>query len=308
MKAVSLNISTMKGTGKRPVPEIVLNETGIEGDAHGGAWHRQVSLLAQESVDQCSIQSGQEIKPGEFAENITTRGFDLKNVAVLDRIKSGDAEMEVTQIGKRCRGDGCAIFQLMGDCIMPKEGIFCRVIRGGIIRTGDELQFVPRPLKILVITLSDRASRQDYQDRSGPEILGILDEFFQGKRWHPQVSSLLIPDDRDALTKALEGATKDGADVIITTGGTGVGPRDITPDVVIPMCSRIIPGIMEHVRTKYGQDKPNALLSRSVAGLIGNNSLIFVLPGSVRAVREYMSEILKVMEHAIYMVHGLDLH
>lgn len=307
MKVKSLNISGMKGTGKHPVPEIVLDEKGIVGDAHAGAWHRQVSLLAWESAEQCAQQSGQEIKPGDFAENITATGFNFRQVAILDRIKTDSIEMEVTQLGKRCRGDGCAIFRLVGDCIMPKEGIFCRVIKGGRLKLGDELQFEPRPFGIRIITLSDRASRSDYEDKSGPEIKAILEEFFKDKRWHINIENVLLPDDPAALKKSIEDAVKGGADLIITTGGTGVGPRDITPDVVVPMCSKIIPGIMESIRVKYGAEKPNALLSRSVAGIIGE-CLIYTLPGSVRAVREYLAEITKTLEHLIYMVHELDIH
>ena len=95
--------------------------------------------------------------------------------------------------------------------------------------------------------------------------------------------------------------------MIFTTGGTGVGPRDITPDVVTELCDKFIPGIMDHIRLKFGADKPNALLSRSVAGVAGS-TLIYTLPGSVRAVQEYMQEILKTLEHLILTLHGLDDH
>ena len=96
-------------------------------------------------------------------------------------------------------------------------------------------------------------------------------------------------------------------DIIFTTGGTGIGPRDITPEVVKPLLDKEIPGIMESIRIKYGMEKPNALLSRSIAGVM-KKSLIYTLPGSVRAVNDYMSEILKTLEHLIYMQRGIDAH
>src|SRR5664280_1908714 len=114
----------------------------------------------------------------------------------------------------------------------------------------------------------------------------------------------LIPDDFSMLKELLEKGSS-FYNIIITTGGTGIGPRDITVDTVKPMLSKEIPGIMEMIRVKYGMDKPNALLSRSVAGIIGK-SLIYTLPGSVRAVDEYMDEIVKTLTHTIMMQHGID--
>ncbi len=301
---VATNVSAEKGTVKHPVDEIRIDEKGIVGDAHAGPWHRQVSVLALESVEKFSSQAGRQIGHGEFAENITTGGIDLGGVAVLDRFGIGQVELEVTQIGKKCHGDGCAIYREVGQCIMPKEGIFCRVLSGGTVKAGDAIEYKPRALRILVVTLSDRASRGEYEDRSGPEIRTMLDDFFADKRWHAEIDGVVIPDDAQRLEKTLRSSD---VDVIFTTGGTGVGPRDITPDVVMRMADKTIPGVMEHIRLKFGQDKPNALLSRSVAAVFGK-CLIYTLPGSVRAVREYMGEILKTIEHLIVTVHGLDTH
>ena len=167
-KVVSVNISTEKGTIKKPVPRISLNQRGIEGDAHGGLWHRQVSLLAKEDIDYFIKEVGKEISPGEFAENITTGDIDLGKAAVLDKFRIGSVELEVTQIGKQCHGDNCAIFREIGKCVMPKRGLFCRVIEGGEIKAGDRIEHFPRPLRVLVVTLSDRAAAGEYSDRSGP--------------------------------------------------------------------------------------------------------------------------------------------
>ena len=307
IEVVSVNVSTEKGTIKRPVDEIVINDRGIAGDAHSGAWHRQISVLGKSSVDRFVEVTGRDIAPGEFAENILLRGIDLNDVAILDRFKIGDVELEVTQIGKECHGDACAIFREVGQCVMPKEGIFCRVIQPGTIRAGDQVQYLPRTLMFKIITLSDRAHKGEYEDRSGPKIRELLEDFLADTRWHPAFDQTVLPDDPDALRAEITNARNAGSDVIFTTGGTGVGPRDITPDVVTKLCDKLIPGIMDHIRLKFGADKPNTLLSRSVAGVAGN-TLIYTLPGSVRAVQEYMQEILKTLEHLLLTLHGLDDH
>ncbi len=307
LEVVAVNISREKGTIKEPVESIDVDPRGIVGDAHAGAWHRQISLLSQESIDRFSEELGREIRPGEFAENIALRGLDFSSVAILDRFRFGDVELEVTQIGKKCHGDGCAIFREIGKCVMPKEGLFTRVISGGRIAPGAGGEFIPRPLRVLILTLSDRAAAGEYEDRSGPKIAELLQTWLVDKRWHAQVENKILPDDADKLNESLTKAVADGVDVIITTGGTGVGPRDITPETVSAVCEKLIPGIMENIRIKFGSAKPNALLSRSVAGVVGKTQ-IYALPGSVRAVTEYMDEILKTLEHIIFMLNGLDVH
>jgi MOSC domain-containing protein YiiM len=144
MKISSLNISKEKGVIKTPVKSIELNETGIKNDAHAGNWHRQVSILGSESIEKFSGELGRVIKPGEFAENITLQGLGLTKVRPLDKFVCGDVELEVTQIGKKCHGANCVIFRETGNCVMPKEGIFCRVLKSGTLKTGDELIFQPK--------------------------------------------------------------------------------------------------------------------------------------------------------------------
>ena len=138
MRVISVNISSKKGVRKKPVDEIVLNENyGIEGDAHASSeWHRQVSLLAMESIDTMR-KKGLDVHPGDFAENITTEGIDLVSLPVGTVMSIGaDVVGEVTQIGKECH-NRCAIYYQAGDCVMPKEGIFIRVLKGGIVKAGD---------------------------------------------------------------------------------------------------------------------------------------------------------------------------
>ena len=311
-RVVSVNTSDEKGTVKRPVAAITLDGRGVAGDAHAGTWHRQVSVLGRESIDAFAAAAGRQnvrgtLGPGMFGENVTVEGADLGRVAVLDRFRIGEAELEVTQIGKRCHGEGCAIFREVGKCVMPREGIFCRVIRGGSIKPRDNVELVRRPLRILLITLSDRAAAGEYEDRSGPRAREAIQAFFTGKRWHLQIEAVLLPDDAGSLSAVLAKAIDSDTDAIFTLGGTGIGPRDITPETVASRCDKMIPGIMEAIRAKFGADHPAARLSRSVAGTAGKTQL-YTLPGSVRAVDEYMGEILKTLEHAIYMLHGLDVH
>ncbi|TGU72199.1 MOSC domain-containing protein [Geomonas terrae] len=135
-KVVAVNISTNKGERKTPVPEVTLREEhGIVGDGHAGDWHRQISLLAQESIAKMQAL-GLDVKEGDFAENITTEGVDLVSLPIGAKIELGETLLEVTQIGKECH-TRCAIYYQAGDCVMPKEGIFARVLKGGVVRPGD---------------------------------------------------------------------------------------------------------------------------------------------------------------------------
>ena len=145
MKIVSLAVSKKKGTRKKIVEEAFLvQDHGIEGDAHAGPWHRQVSFLAAESIEKARNQ-GLEVTFGDFAENIATSGIDWLEIPVGTQLRLGDRVLvEVTQIGKECH-NRCAIYYQAGDCIMPKEGIFARVLEGGKIRPGDVIAIEGEP-------------------------------------------------------------------------------------------------------------------------------------------------------------------
>ena len=137
---VSVNISEHKGEQKHPVPRIELKlHHGIVGDAHAGDWHRQISLLAEESVDTMRPNCPIELPPGAFAETITTVGMDLRHLPVGTPLRSGEAEVEVPQIGKEGHND-CAVKKAVGRCVMPTEGIFAVVVREGTVQAGDEIE------------------------------------------------------------------------------------------------------------------------------------------------------------------------
>jgi molybdenum cofactor synthesis domain-containing protein len=308
LKVLATSISEKKGTIKKVQPFIELNENGVKGDAHAGSWHRQVSLLGVESISKFEVEANRKIAYGEFAENITTEGLPLYEMRPFDRLVGENVELEITQIGKKCHGDNCNIFKEVGNCVMPKEGIFARVIKGGKLQAGDLLKYTPKVYKVMVITLSDRASRGEYEDKSGPMLVKMIhDHYIKGKR-RSDITSKIIPDSEEQLSALIELAKEQKFDLLMTTGGTGIGPRDITPDVVRRYFSKEIPGIMEHIRTKYGAEKSNALLSRGVAGVIGNQLLVFTLPGSPRAINEYCTEIFNILEHAYLMLAGIDGH
>lgn len=155
---VSINVSNKKGVKKIPVQEATVFENkGIGGDAHASSeWHRQVSLLGIESIKKMQ-DKGLDVKPGDFAENITTEGIDLQKLPIGTRLRIGkDVLAEVSQIGKECH-TRCAIYQQAGDCVMPTEGIFIRVLKGGLIRVGDDIIVMERkPLDYYLTDIENR--------------------------------------------------------------------------------------------------------------------------------------------------------
>ncbi|HET6272779.1 MAG TPA: MOSC domain-containing protein [Bacteroidota bacterium] len=141
-KIIAVSISKKKGIPKTNISAArLVEEWGIDGDVHAGNWHRQISLLAMESIEKMRAK-GLNVRPGAFAENITTEGIDIPNLSVGDRLRIGETELEVTQIGKECHTK-CAIYYRAGDCVMPREGIFARVVHGGKISAGDGVDVTP---------------------------------------------------------------------------------------------------------------------------------------------------------------------
>lgn len=166
---------------------------------------------------------------------------------------------------------------------------------------------LPDKIRFAIITLSDRASQGVYQDQSGPEITRLVKDFFRTENIQLEIESVLIPDDPQRLSALLLKHRAAGTEVVFTTGGTGLGPRDFTPDIVKPLLDKEIPGIMEMIRVKFGMEKPAALISRSIAG-VTSGTLVYCLPGSVRAVTEYCSVILPTIIHSIRMIRAIDDH
>ena len=297
-------ISDQKGTQKYKIPEgTFIEDHGIEGDAHAGKWHRQVSLLSAEKIEEFR-EKGVQVEYGAFGENLVVEGCDLRSLPVGTRFAIGEVLLEMTQIGKECH-DHCAIYNVTGDCIMPREGVFAKVLHGGKVREGDTLAVIPaapdRPFTAAVITLSDRAFRKEREDRSGPVIRDILSE-----NGYDVVEGILLPDGEPLLKRNLiRLADQRQVNVIFTTGGTGFGPRDLTPEATCAVCHRMAPGIAEAMRAESLKITKHAMLSRAAAGIRGA-TLIINLPGSPKACRENLDVVLPALRHGLGLLRGTD--
>ena len=295
-------ISERRGTPKTPISSArLLPDFGIEGDAHAGHWHRQVSLLSQEKIDAFRAR-GAQVEPGAFGENLVVSGIDFRQLPVGTRLRSGDVLMEITQIGKECHSH-CAIYRATGDCIMPREGVFARVLTGGTLRVGDEMTVEPypgvRPWQAAVITLSDKGARGERVDESGPAIVRRLTDL-----GYEVIEQLLLSDDGDALqVQLIRLCDQRQPDLILTTGGTGFSPRDVTPEATLAVATRNAPGIAEALRWYSLRITPRAMLSRG-ASVIRNRTLIVNLPGSVKAVNECIDFLQDALPHALALLRG----
>lgn len=303
-KLIGICISEKRGTQKRAVPEAeIIEGWGIEGDAHGGNWHRQVSLLSGEKIDVFRAK-GAEVEPGAFGENLIVEGFELREFPVGTRFRIGEAVLELTQIGKECHSH-CEIYQRMGDCIMPREGVFTEVVHGGHIQAGDEIDLIPaeknRPFTAAVITLSDKGAAGKREDKSGPRIQKLLKTAgYQVKE------ALLLPDGREPLKHQLiRLADQRQIHVVFTTGGTGFAERDVTPEVTEAVCERMANGIAEGIRSYSMKITPRAMFSRGVSGIRGK-TLIVNLPGSPRAVEEALEFLLPELSHGLGILRGSE--
>ena len=273
----------------------LLVNLGLEGDAHAGFAHRQVSLLAIESIEKM-VNMGLDVGPGDFAENITTQGIDLVNLPIGTRFKMGEAVLKVTQIGKECH-NRCAIYYQAGDCVMPKEGIFAEVLKGGEVKVEDTIELLPS-YKLAVITASDKGAKGEREDKSGEVIMAKL------RPLADVVDYRVVPDEKEVLKKAfIELADIEKVDLILTTGGTGFSPRDVTPEATMDVIEKQVPGIPEAIRWQSYQITPKAMLSRGTAGIRGN-TLIINLPGSPKAVSECLDVILPVLDHGLEILSG----
>jgi molybdenum cofactor synthesis domain-containing protein len=295
-KIVAVCTSTEKGQRKNNVGEsMLIKNLGLEGDAHAGFAHRQVSLLAEESIAKMTAK-GLDVGPGDFAENLTTTGIDLAGLPIGTRLQAGpEAILRVTQIGKECH-DRCAIYYQAGDCVMPREGIFAEVLAGGKIKVGDGLD-IKHSYKFGVITASDKGARGEREDLSGPAATEILLPFGD------VIDYVIVPDDRAILAKMMREMVGKGFDAIFTTGGTGMSPRDVTPEATLDVIDRLVPGIAEAIRRETTAATAKAILSRGVSG-ISSSTLLVNLPGSPKAVAECLAVLIPVLDHALETVSG----
>ena len=293
---VAVCTSPNKGERKKNIGKsFLIKDQGLEGDAHAGFAHRQVSLLAEESISKMTAR-GLDVGPGDFAENLTTRGIELVNLPVGTRLQAGpEAVLRVTQIGKECH-DRCSIYYQAGDCVMPREGIFTEVLREGRIEAGNSLE-LKTSYRFGVITASDKGAGGLREDTSGPAVEKLL------LPWGDVVKTVIVPDEQAALADKMREMVSGGVDAIFTTGGTGLSPRDVTPEATRAVIEREVPGIPEAIRRETAAVTTRAMLSRGVAGTCGS-TLIINLPGSPKAVAECLEVIAPVLEHALETVTG----
>ena len=310
-------MSEKKGVGKTPVESAVfIPEHGIEGDAHAGSWHRQVSLLSWNKVEEFNA-GGAGVREGDFGENLVVEGIDFRSLPVGSILKihaaGGEAEngcctdpaevvLEMTQIGKACH-TGCAIKQKMGVCIMPVEGVFARVIQGGTVRPGDVMCVYPpdpeRPFTAAVITVSDRSAAGQREDLSGPAAVQILQE-----AGFEVLENIIVPDEEEQISAQLRRlADQRQVSLVVTSGGTGFSLRDRTPEATMAVAERNAPGIAEAIRVKSLQITDKAMLSRG-ASVIRGRTLIVNLPGSPKAVKESLGFILGALDHGLGILRG----
>ena len=221
---------------------------GIDGDAHAGHRHRQVSLLSADKIAAFN-EKGAGVVPGAFGENLVVEGFDFRALPVGTLLRCGDVLLEMTQIGKECHSH-CEIFKKMGDCIMPREGVFARVLEPGEIHVGDEMAIEPRrgvrPWQAAVFTLSAKGARG---------------------------------------------------------GGTGLSPRDVTPEATLAVATRLAPGIAEAIRAESLKITKHAMLSRAQS-VIRGKTLIINLPGSPKACMESMDVFMDTIPHAMGLLRN----
>lgn len=293
-------ISEKKGTQKHRVEEAVFMEDyGIENDAHAGKWHRQVSLLSYDKIEDFK-KRGADVLDGAFGENMVVEGFDFRNLPVGTIFQCGDVILEMTQIGKQCHSH-CEIYKIMGECIMPKEGVFTKVIQGGIIRTGDEMTIIGERsrFKTAVLTLSDKGAAGEREDKSGPLIREIIE-----KENYLVIDQRVLPDEQKTIEETLiHLCDRLKVDLILTTGGTGFSLRDRTPEATMAVADRMAPGIAEAIRAYSMQITNRAMLSRGVSALRGQ-TLIINLPGSPKAVKESLDCILPALPHGLEILKG----
>ena len=291
-------ISEKKGTPKKNIGSCkIIENYGLENDAHAGS-ERQVSLLSWEEVEKFK-EAGANVSEGDFGENLLVEGFDFKTFPVGTRLKCGEVLLEIIQIGKKCHS-ACTVTQITGKCIMPTEGVFAKVLHGGILSTGDEMELLKeRPFTAAVLVASDRSFRGEREDKSGPLIKEILE-----KNNYLVLPVMLLPDDEEGLYKALVSLSDiQKPDVIFTSGGTGFSPRDMMPEASLRAGEKNANGIAEALRAYSLSITPRAMLSRGVS-VIRGKTLIVNMPGSPKAGKECTEYLLPVLEHGIPILRG----
>ena len=297
--------SQKKGVAKETVTtaRLIINH-GIEGDAHAGKWHRQVSVLDAADVEKMRQKGAKNLKHGSFGENIVVSGTDISKLGLGSIIKIGDnVELSVTQLGKKCHSH-CAIYYQVGDCIMPRLGLFARVTKDGDIAVGDSVEITStvtrKTFQVVVLTISDRCSKNEAVDTAGPAVAALITSEMDAHIYAEEI----LPDEQKQIEEKFKHyADGHSIDMVIAVGGTGFSPRDITPEAVTAVINRPTPGLDEVMRATSLQKTNRAMLSRATSG-IRESTLIISLPGSKKASVENLAAIIPALGHGLEKLRG----
>ena len=279
---------------------------GIEGDAHAGPGHRQISLLDEARIDSMRREN-LELPPGAFGENLVISGLDLTRLGLGSRLRIGaEAEIAITQIGKDCHTP-CHIFHTIGSCIMPQLGLFARCEQDGDVAPGDAVAVSrlvrAETIQAVVLTISDRCSRGEAKDTAGPATARLLEDELAAHVYREKI----LPDKQEPIEETLKHyCDGHGIDLALTVGGTGMSPRDVTPEATRAVLDRAAPGFAEAMRAASLKKTPRAMLSRGVSGM-RRRTLIINLPGSERGARENLEAVLPALAHGIATLRGVQL-
>jgi molybdenum cofactor synthesis domain-containing protein len=298
-RIASVNVSKVRRTAKRPVESAEAVEgAGLAGDGHSGPGDRQLSLLSTMSMELMEARGVRGVEYGCCGENLDIRGMELHTLLPGAELALGDeVRVLVTGIGKD-NSDGHADNVIEGN-IFPEQGAFARVVRGGPVEPGMEVAVRADGLRAGVLTASDSVSRGEREDASGPLLLSLLRE-----AGYATIRYAASADDPEALRRRLCLWCDDASlDLLLTTGGTGLSPRDNTPEATEAVTGRRVPGIPEMLRAMSAEKVRTAWLSRGTAG-IRRRTLIVNLPGSRRAVEECLGFLLPLLGHALEVLRG----
>lgn len=274
---------------------------GIDGDWHAGQGHRPVSLLAEEDLH--SLTNG-KWRPGTYSENIICRDLPLATLGVGTRLRLGNnVILTISQIGKHFHQPE-RVERISGEYLMAHAGVFATVEEAGEISPGDTIEVieeVPRSIpQAVIITVSDRCFRGETVDTAGPAVADLLRHELQAHIQHID----LVPDEKDAISEMLQCyCDQYSIDLLVTAGGTGPAPRDITPEATSAVVERPTPGFDEAMRQASLAKTPTAILSRGTSGIRGS-TFIINLPGSERGAVENLEAIIKALPHGIKKLRG----
>ena len=294
-RIVSVNVAESKGVRKGAVESIKLVvDHGVEGDAHAGPWHRQVSLLGNESI-QKMLSACPGVDPGAFGENVTTEGLRAVRTPGGRHGSTPASRCWRSRRSARSATRAARSSDQAGDCVMPREGIFAKVVEGGELRPGEGIVLLKNTLiHAAVLTVSDKGSRGEREDTSGDALENALRELGAAA-----VERAIVPDETDRIAAELRHwADETAVNLVLTTGGTGMTSRDVTPEATLSVLERQAPGFAEAMRAGSLATTPHAMLSRAVSGIRGR-TLIVNMPGSPRACREQFAMIAAALPHGV---------